>query len=731
MQIQHLGTVHAMLGHAGHFVGQDQSTHCSSDFGTNEGGVRPEKFRCSPAAKSLLTPSGTDTINSVIRHGGSVAFLRTFVRGFDARRGAPNLFESDCRGGLYLSAIAGAVGKLLRKYHAAIAELEAHIAEDPELGVEYLHAQTTLASAWIQPVSSFVSSILSGSEDFLGCKLLDIVNSHISRCGDDITREALENLRDAAASVLWNQVWHWVERGVLVDPNREFFVSRAGEVCASYKSREDKSVGAGNHLGDENFALALELLPSSTVSLSTAQRIMFAGRSIRILRRHEDPQHSLEIETEDPSAGRYKRFSSLSTERGLELLVDDVASNISRRLYFLLVEKCCFLSHVENIHQSFLLGDGMFYTQFFEEYERIRISGDWSRVGEHFWEGLDDFPGRKWWFHNRVVTPIWNQLYGLEVPEVYHHKNGGEVCAFGWTMSRGIEGTRNRGIEAGISQLSDLLRFSLISQTGPDAHAAGKLLAISLFQESQNDATDMPHAHVTRLALCDIHSSVMGALSSEFGALGNRDRSNGAVLKLEYQIPTPLELLMISSETQNLYLRCFRRLFALHRAQSELRQCWRIMMSPPNRRSSGEHDFLPQLWKLRSQMEFLTSTLFSYLQCDVIESAMHELRMSIQTSDRYEDLREAYGLYVGKIRRGLFLDDVAIGEALSKVLALIHRTVAIARRMDDLVGMMSIEVARLRTRFVDEAAALFGLLRMIDSSLKLTMRLDFNGWFSR
>lgn len=167
----------------------------------------------------------------------------------------------------------------------------------------------------------------------------------------------------------------------------------------------------------------------------------------------------------------------------------------------------------------------------------------------------------------------------------------------------------------------------------------------------------------------------------------------------------------------------FRRLISIHRASYELQKSWRLLVLPEYR--NARHGMLA-LYALRAGMEFFVTNVLSYLKQDIAAASFHDLQDKLSSTNDYEELKEAHGRYLGTLRRGFFLDDVAFNESLNKILTLVHRFAALLQNIENVANIPVEEISRLRDMFDLETKSILELLRENAHSLGLCLRLDFN-----
>lgn len=122
------------------------------------------------------------------------------------------------------------------------------------------------------------------NEGHRGGAIIDLVNARIQG-GSEWSREWLGSTLQECHKVFKNQVTAWAKHGQIVDPTKEFFVHR---VLTGEDSRFKFTKGNSIEVTDwEMFTLSEVMVPKSLIDLETAGKILFIGKSIKILGRTE------------------------------------------------------------------------------------------------------------------------------------------------------------------------------------------------------------------------------------------------------------------------------------------------------------------------------------------------------------------------------------------------------------------------------------------------------------
>jgi gamma-tubulin complex component 4 len=110
-------------------------------------------------------------------------------------------------------------------------------------------------------------------DDIKGGMLVDLLYTKLNSCNVWV-RAAYTILFQECYKVLYNQLAGWILYGKLLDSYNEFFIHKIESMGCKDIEKD----------WDSMFTLELSMLPSSIISKQTAEKVLFIGKSIRILR---------------------------------------------------------------------------------------------------------------------------------------------------------------------------------------------------------------------------------------------------------------------------------------------------------------------------------------------------------------------------------------------------------------------------------------------------------------
>jgi hypothetical protein len=119
-----------------------------------------------------------------------------------------------------------------------------------------------------------------------GGKMVDFVHEKYQMASIWV-REALDSVLEHFYKVLINQVMAWLLYGEIIDRNGEFFVHRVTfEPNCKFKFN-NKNIRQVDITDWETFTIENSMIPKSFLKPSTAGKILFIGKSTKILKNCE------------------------------------------------------------------------------------------------------------------------------------------------------------------------------------------------------------------------------------------------------------------------------------------------------------------------------------------------------------------------------------------------------------------------------------------------------------
>lgn len=284
---------------------------------------KPPEFICNEhhfkQCESTLSQSEKTAINKLVRYGGHIVFLKQFVartknkchdyyNTWNSHLSSSKTREKPCS--LYIQAISSSISRALEHYECKILEIERLLLQvvpyssdniqdqqqQRRIGISFLHAQffslytnDHFSIDWIPQLSQFVASVNehmmkikkhfddTGREDALNTSkyVLEMINNDYN---DDLENTSFFDMKYHCNTLLLSQILHWMELGDNNTMNGlfdEFFIQQTTTLCEEGANPENTT-----------FILIPSRVPTSIISLETAQQILFIGKAVQILEKY-------------------------------------------------------------------------------------------------------------------------------------------------------------------------------------------------------------------------------------------------------------------------------------------------------------------------------------------------------------------------------------------------------------------------------------------------------------
>eukprot|EP00938_MAST-03A_sp_MAST-3A-sp1_P002447 g2447.t1 len=270
--------------------------------------------------------------------------------------------------GLYKRALAVGLTKILNEYREAISEAEIRFVRDASLSVLELRHFLSRHFELIPILNATVNSIKR--RDLKGLQISDFLYVQ-SRLGSPIAKECFEKLLQHCHRVMFNQMISWLLHGELVDYYGEFFVEERHHVTTSFDARKHSGVVA-EYEWKHQHRLKFSMLPRSFLPARLAEKILFVGKAVHIVRRSS----SVDWRSQSQENMYAKMFLSLRDHPQLRIMdleqaVDRVQNFMATQLLQLILLEghlggAALGLHLKALRDTFLLGDGHFFSVFIE-----------------------------------------------------------------------------------------------------------------------------------------------------------------------------------------------------------------------------------------------------------------------------------------------------------------------------------------------------------------------------
>jgi len=275
--------------------------------------------------------------------------------------------QSPC---LVMTAYESSVKEVIDKHHANVCEMEQFILKDPHTPLSQIRF---LLGEWpqvIQMVFEITDEIKRTG--LFGGQILDYLYMKMVRCGSKRIRETLSRMLFFSNSVFFNMTEAWMAFGMLIDEYGEFFIQERDYSVYIPEDEETVLVYGEGHFHPliaeyewkSQFRLREEMLPYSYFRKEMAEKVLFVGKSVRVLQR-------------ESVSGDINKFVSMFVAakstfamKEIERIIDEWYLFIAFEVQKLVVDRASLINHLNFVRDFYLLGRGEFFSSF------ISLGGD-------------------------------------------------------------------------------------------------------------------------------------------------------------------------------------------------------------------------------------------------------------------------------------------------------------------------------------------------------------------
>jgi len=269
----------------------------------------------------------------------------------------------DHRKGLYLRAFCHGLDGVLDDYRKVVLEAEQAMLKETHPTLTFLLQHFGQQFLLLPQLRELVAGITERS--LRGTRIFDEVIT-LANTGIPILRSALVRIAQSCQEVFINQVTSWLVFGSLADPFFEFFIKDVTPGPASPAPLLRKTPGL-TRVPRREYELDVELLPSF-LSSRLGGKILAIGRAVIDTR--FSTEGSLSGSAQQQLSDRlwaFHKSSKVLNVTVFEALVDEIRLPIAALLTRLVLVDSHLLQHLEGLRAYFLVGNGDFYTNFFQQ----------------------------------------------------------------------------------------------------------------------------------------------------------------------------------------------------------------------------------------------------------------------------------------------------------------------------------------------------------------------------
>ena len=288
----------------------------------------------------LLTQSEKELINKILKVAGYYKYLLTFTKKFGGLSSGLIQSEEDLSG-LYLKALCRGIKDLLEEYRYNIAAIEQEYLQERAIAIPSL-----LEKVKSEELGGIVKLVVQiENRKVHGGQLLDIL-SVAERCPS--MKNIMSRIHFKILQVFFHQLIAWSVHGDLLDNFHEFFImEQEGDEWTS------------------KFVLDLDMLPETCIGASQAEKVLFIGKAVRVLRNSLSSEEILSFATALREV--QNNFSKLLLAQVLER----IRKEVGKKLWNLVVVKSNLQQHIVALKNYFLLSRGEFIQTFLQESAEI------------------------------------------------------------------------------------------------------------------------------------------------------------------------------------------------------------------------------------------------------------------------------------------------------------------------------------------------------------------------
>eukprot|EP00941_MAST-03F_sp_MAST-3F-sp1_P005147 g5147.t1 len=341
---------------------------------------------------NFLSEADRELINRIIKCGWYFRELTRFVaRQRRYERGIPI-------SGLYMRAVCSGVEEVLDEYRWLVVASEESFLENSELPMVKL-AQIFSEYDVLLPILWRLIELIE-EKKMKGLQLVDILHLK-SMSGSVVIESCILGLLNRCLGVLFNQILAWTVHGILVDHYDEFFIMKRHGPPSGPST---PATVIAEHEWNVSFKIRFEMLPRNLLPLATAEKILFCGKAVRVLKRSspgnrsQSDQYGNDVNFEDISrsqgavslseSGLSARDETIFTKallrlratttqpKGedykiqrlnvlqLESTIESLRTTVAKLLFQLVVRDGRLFRILCYMRNFFLLGDGHFFQDF-------------------------------------------------------------------------------------------------------------------------------------------------------------------------------------------------------------------------------------------------------------------------------------------------------------------------------------------------------------------------------
>ena len=489
----------ALLGYTGDVIVAEQQTNCQSqsDGGGDGDNDAPASllytphYTVNPVLQNDIPSTEQQVIERILTVGSHYATIQRFVQH------VTQTVHQQTRS-LYVLAFSHGLQQVLQQYVSHITRIERDALSATQLHQQYSFIQLQVELQLYQQMFPLLIAVIRdvhGSPTtapqlkFHNCSLITLLHSKLSSTGIPQMQATYRQLLDPLLQLLYKQLSEWVLHGELYDPYRELFICFSSPASAKQQKQKlgnaltespiinQASLAGSTFSWNTDYTLLLQRVPSDYISVSSANKLLFAGKAVHVLKRasqqQREKQHATtyihhEAFTECQHFVQQLQQHAISSHTQstaahtlhIEHMTEQLRVAISKRLYQLVVNDSNLRLHLSTLRQFYLLHAGEFYSTFIQQYNSLTQRPPTLRAEKDLQHSC--------WLHSAVVTRMEDNTYWKNLTlkfepsafSYYHFKVtdvvDGSASSAGFVLSGAAKLAKQQAAESDKQQLYSL-----------------------------------------------------------------------------------------------------------------------------------------------------------------------------------------------------------------------------------------------------------------------------------
>lgn len=291
------------------------------------------------------------------------------ILNFDEKSKGEEQFDLGAIGNsAYVRAVCNGVIDELKEYERIVLQIEQDFLKDK------IFTFSKLTVKFSKYYSVFPECLLMfervEEESLKGGQLIDYLYQ-CSLNGNSFIKELYSKFLENCYGMLYNQTMLWILHGKLFDKFDEYFIYKLIKAEGD-EDNQNKAVEQSKELEkiedwDGIYSMRYSLLPKYLISQKTAEKILFIGKSVRVLNTAENGNSKIFSKNIIEVIKDAGEFNFLN----FQVAIEKVRAHVATQFLKLFLDVGNIREHLLNLKNYFLLGKGEFFHIFIEESEQL------------------------------------------------------------------------------------------------------------------------------------------------------------------------------------------------------------------------------------------------------------------------------------------------------------------------------------------------------------------------